>query len=201
MIDLVMNLFMDLGSHTGSSLRKWQDLVINDIEHWSVACVEADGRAYSHLLGYIESEQNEFSHVTPFHAVVSESDDFAIPFFEDSTNLHIGSSTANPQKAAVWNKKWGGNVKKVSRQVFSLNSLYLKIQDLYDLIIVKMDIEGSEYEVLPAFLDIVSPVKTPFILIEFHDKKVGVSRQITESLISRYSKKNIKMVDWDALSF
>ena len=169
-----------------------------DIVNWSAVTVEADARAYANLLAYIASDQNKIDSVVPIHAAVSTSGDFMTPFFENSTNREFGNSTANISKANVWNKRFGGMTKTVSRGVFCLNTFYQWAQDKYDLIVIKMDIEGSEYDVLPSFIDKVIPEKTPVIFIEFHDKKIGLPPRVTESLIASYSEKHIKFKDWNA---
>lgn len=195
------SLFVDLGAHTGSSLRKWSFLKGVDVKNWDAISVEADISAYKILCDYIDSPSNDFKSITPIHAVVDNSDDLKCSFFEDSTNLARGSSTANQEKAENWNQRWGGSYRKVWRKPFDLCEFYQSADKIYDLIVIKMDIEGSEYNVLPSLLSVINPEKTPFIFVEFHDFKIGISRTVTDYIVSQYELKGVGFRDWDALEF
>ena len=96
---------------------------------------------------------------------------------------------------------FGGISQEVRRQTFCLNTFYEHALRLYNLIVIKMDIEGSEYEVLARFYDKIIPSKTPIIYIEFHDIKAGFSERSTEAVKECYARKSVKLMPWNALDY
>lgn len=65
-----------------------------------------------------------------------------------------------------------------------------------DFIVIKMDIEGSEYEVLPKMIEDASIDYINTIYIEWHDWQYSDKVIDTQNLKRVISNKNIKIIDW-----
>ncbi len=65
-----------------------------------------------------------------------------------------------------------------------------------DYIILKMDIEGSEYEVLPRMISDGSLEYVDLLLMEFHWEKTGTDKRHHDELVNKI---NIPMYEWDAM--
>ena len=69
-----------------------------------------------------------------------------------------------------------------------------------DYIILKMDIEGAEYEVLPKMIDDGSIDYIDVVYAEFHGKKVHKEREDTKKIRTAIRERGIPVHHWDAQS-
>lgn len=165
---------------------------------WDVISIEADSNAYSVLNKNCQGLMQHFNRLTLLHACVSTQ--FGIrTFYEHSRNDVAGSSTANIHKAKEWNARFGGTTKEVNVTEIDISCLYVDLSKQYDLIVVKIDIEGGEYEVLPKLIDVIDPGRTPIIYGEFHDRKVGISTNCTEKIKMDLKSNQIRWKEWNAM--
>jgi FkbM family methyltransferase len=65
-----------------------------------------------------------------------------------------------------------------------------------DYIVMKMDIEGSEYEVLPKMIEDGSIEYIDVLYIEWHDWQIKNKTIETQNLKSITTKKNLKIINW-----
>ena len=65
-----------------------------------------------------------------------------------------------------------------------------------DEIIVKMDIEGAEYEVLPKMLEDGTISLVQELIIEWHDWKVGVEKVETKRLTALIKQAGVRILRW-----
>ena len=77
--------------------------------------------------------------------------------------------------------------------IFNIVESYKQNLDKYDEIIIKMDIEGAEYDILPSLIEVLDNSKTKQFYIEFHNKKVGLDPSIDDEFISLMEEKNIQV--------
>jgi FkbM family methyltransferase len=81
-----------------------------------------------------------------------------------------------------------------------LSSYILKNYSPEDYIVLKLDIEGKEYDVLEKIIldGVISMINELFC--EFHWKKMGLEKKEHERLIEKITK-YISIADWDAYAF
>lgn len=63
-------------------------------------------------------------------------------------------------------------------------------------IICKMDIEGSEYTVLPHLIQNNTISRIHTLVIEFHSRLLGISKEIDDKLIESIQSKGVNVVQW-----
>lgn len=68
-----------------------------------------------------------------------------------------------------------------------------------DYVILKLDIEGAEYDVLQRMLDDGSISIVKKLYIEFHQKKIGLPKQAHDQLVLKLRSVGLAPHAWDAL--
>jgi len=178
-------IFIDCGANNGCSVRKFRRTK-PDAYEYEIHCFEANPVFSKHFenLGVSYHEK----------AVWVENEE--LTFYQIENRAHgkeSGASTLNQAKAHSHT-----NVKlhpmKVQAIDFSKWILDNFTED--DYIILKMDIEGSEYEVLPKMISDGSLGYVNVLLMEFHWEKTGTPMSFHNDLINKI---NIPMYEWDAM--
>ena len=71
-----------------------------------------------------------------------------------------------------------------------------------DYIVLKLDIEGAEYEIFKKILETPDNIKYfNKIVGEFHDKKVSTEHPKSETIIKDLKEKNIIWEEWEAIEY
>ena len=89
----------------------------------------------------------------------------------------------------------------VEVSAFSLGDLINEYSQAYSVIVLKLDVEGAEYSIMPHLFDSGAAQKLNHIYIEFHsndvssDLQAGRKREEVE-IINRLSQINIKFTRW-----
>ncbi len=73
--------------------------------------------------------------------------------------------------------------------------------EISQYIVLKMDIEGAEYEILKKMIQDNSIKYVNQLYIEFHYDKIGMLKQSHDQIIKKLAQYNLKIDYWDALSF
>ncbi len=157
-----MNVFIDLGSHTGESTRDlWPD-------YDRVYCWEPNP-AFWHCYDGLDD-------VVLIRAAAGVRDE-VVPFYIGTDGKMQGSS--------VCGDKVTGDLSATPVDVQSLRfaSWLLALEPA--IITVKMDIEGAEYAVLPDMIATRAAGKVDRLLIEWHHEKIpSVSQQQHDDLVA-----------------
>lgn len=162
------NIFLDLGTHYGQGLRDFiSEFDMN--EEWIIHSFEANPITYDIFL-------KEYHHLTPWVVAknMAVSDHFGkinlnIETPEGEGDVGMGSSTISLEKWNPWNGRIKQNFKKtVEVDCFDLSDYISKLCNSKDRIIIKMDIEGSEYDVLERLIEtnVVSMIE--HLSVEWH---------------------------------
>ena len=117
-----------------------------------------------------------------------------VDFYIDNSRKSPGS-TALKQKTIV--QKWCNyTILKVESIDFSLwlNNNFKS----EDEIILKMDIEGAEYDVLNKMFQDKTIQMIKKLFIEWHRKKIGISRKVHNNVLDKV-KEYVSVQHWDAL--
>jgi len=193
------NVFLDLGTHFGQGLREFI-AKFNIDNSWSVHTFEPNPVTYNIF-------KNNFLKLTPYvkHYQIAVTD------YDGLININIetppnegetgqGSSVIGLDK---WNP-WGGSLRenfKYCTQVpcIDLSKFILNNFDKNDYIIIKMDIEGSEYTVLDKMLKDGTIEYIDHISIEWHsrfftNKDLMIQRE--SNLIRDLQKYDISLSNW-----
>ena len=194
------NIFLDLGTHFGQGLREFIQKYSMD-SNWEIYTFEANPITYKKF-------KDEFLHLTPnvisYNRAVSNVDDMIAinletPPNEDATGM--GSSTISLD---VWDP-WGSDSSKdkfkqtANVLAFDLSSYILELFHREDFIVIKMDIEGSEYDVLEKMIQDNSIYLIDEIYIEWHAKYFKNKEDILQrenAIIEELKNRNIKFYEW-----
>lgn len=190
-----MKLLYDLGAHWGESIEMFRKKLENPKE-WDVISVEASPLNVDKLSEKASYEANYFNEITIFNAFVYH-EEREIEFFEYKDEFHSAGSTYSKTKFDL-NSKKKPEYENLSHNllnpdIFNIVESYKENLYKYDEIIIKMDIEGAEYDILPSLIDVLDSSKTKQFYIEFHNKKVGIDPSRDEKFISMMETKNIKV--------
>ena len=71
----------------------------------------------------------------------------------------------------------------------------------FDYIILKLDVEGAEYDILEKMIQdrIIRRIKHLFV--EWHWNRVGISRERHEELIRALQRRRVPILEWNALGY
>jgi len=186
-------VFIDCGANDGCSVRKFKkekdpnseyeyhSFEANDIYQKDI---EATGASYYHKAVWVENKEVTFYVVT-----VDKS---------KGPGRRSGASTLNEEKNKL-NLKNHPEIEAVTVEGVDISSWISNNFSKEDHIVLKMDIEGSEYEVLEKMIEDKTFDMIDELLIEFHWKKCGVSKEQHTELYNKLLTYNIPISEWDAL--
>jgi len=175
-------IFIDCGSHIGQSVKSFQETKLFSQHPWEIFCFEANP-----FLNHLVLLEEPFS--VNFQQKAVWIKDGTIQFFIDKDPSCEGSS--------VCEKKTSGKLDKdhpVVVHCVDLSQWIVKNFKKDDEIILKMDIEGAEYEVLEKMFkdNSISYINT--LYIELHAEKIGLDPQREITLLNKIKKLPIKLI-------
>ena len=181
-------VFLDCGANNGCSVRMFRGIYEKDEEY----------EIYSFEPNPVFDEWFDDLEVNLIKKAVWIRDEEVI--FYQIENAHAGkesgASTLNQTKALGHTNVI---VHELKVDAIDFSEWILANFDPEDEIILKMDIEGSEYEVLHKMIDDGSIKFINKLYIEFHWQKVGLSKGDHNYLLERLG--NIEINEWDAIQW
>lgn len=122
-----------------------------------------------------------------------------IKFTIDETDAD-GSSVIESKKIDYWGKVDNADCPKIEAECVDLSDVIRWAKDSYSKIILKLDIEGAEYDVLDKLLaeNLVGCLNR--IYCEFHWQKCGFTHERHLNLIEQL-RNHTEVSEWDALDF
>ena len=186
-------VFIDCGANNGSSVRKFKK-EIQDANAYEIYSFEADP---------IFNKNFPIDGVKYHNRAVWINDE-EITFFRIDVNK---KGKRGPTEAGTlieakndWNINKAGhksfvevNVKAIDFDAWIRNNFSVN-----DHIVLKLDIEGAEYEVLDHMFENGSIKYINVLLYEFHNRKCGKTVEDDKALLEKLNKYNIKCGEWDA---
>ena len=189
-----MKLIFDLGAHWGESIRYFSKK-LKDVSSFDIISVEAGELNFKKLQKNSQKYKDSFNKITLHNKFVyHESKD--ISFYEYIDDFHSAGSTYSKEKFEFNSEKrleyanLPHNI--IHPDIFNICEEYKKSLDLYEEVIIKMDIEGAEYEILPDLIKILDPEKTKYFFLEFHSDKLGISPSVDQNFINNLRALNIQ---------
>lgn len=193
------NVFLDLGTHYGQGLREFiQRFQMNDT--WTIHTFEANPITYE---GFIQQHLQLTPWVICHNAAVSNRDgeiQLNTERVPGEGDTGMGTSVIDMSEWAPWNGKLRDNF--IHRPIVPCIDFSTFLTSNFspdDNIIVKMDIEGSEYDVLEKMIADGSIAYIKFIAVEWHSP-FFVSRDATvvreEALKKYFLEHHIRFESW-----
>ena len=194
-------IFIDCGTHYGEGLRQFIDMYKMDAE-WEIHTFEANPVAHAHFLNR-NGELLQHYNIKHYNLAISDSYgkirlNQETPPNEDNSGMGTSIISLNQ-----WNP-WGGelalNFKTfVDVDTIAFSDFLDKTVSIGDFCVIKMDIEGAEYQTLEKIISRGLYNKMNDIFVEYHSnffvdkqKMFEWERDITNKLRSE----NVNLVLW-----
>lgn len=172
-----MNIFIDAGSNKGQSidhfLKSEECLQFGGKDSWLIYAFEPN----PHFDKYFKHRKKSVVYVPM--AVWNESCD--LPFYINHNNVES-------QGCSLMFSKTSGDLDKenpIIVKAFDFNSWLMKNFNNNDIVVIRMDIEGSEYKVIQSMIDTGSIKFVKHLIVEFHWHKMNdITLDMHNKLIS-----------------
>lgn len=164
-----MRYYIDVGTNYGTAIDKFRREVSNSSEY-SVICFEPNPELAPSLMN---------KNVVLWQCAAS-TNDALLKFYVDSQGNHCGSTLEASKKTRIDVRNYievkGINFSKWVQDSFSKD----------DFIILKMDIEGSEFDVVPAMIESKAIEKIGVFILDTHEHKLGRNVEVELKQITDY---------------
>lgn len=179
------HIFIDCGSHLGQSVREFMKTKIFSEHKWEIFCFEANP-FLDHLV-LLESP-----HIVNFQQKAVWVKNGTIPLYIDQGTSCEGSSVCESKTTGKLDKEH-----PVIVHCFDLSEWIQVNFDLKDEIILKMDIEGAEYDVLEKMIqdETIKYINTLFV--EFHAEKIGIDLTREHRILQKLKEEKIRVITED----
>lgn len=188
-----MKYLIDCGSHFFEGLKKLNSIYSFD-SSWFIYSFEANPNTFKQSLIHKPNFQN-FKHINA-----------AISNYNGTTTIHCEASQNGcgegsnilidpPAKDIQYHHSFSYTSYPVI--MYDISSWIDQLEDV-DFLVIKMDIEGSEYDVLPRLLDIKTKINV--LYIEFHHrffKDTLLYSKLNNAYVSRLEQQGIKVIIWE----
>jgi FkbM family methyltransferase len=185
------HIFIDCGGHDGCSIRRF----INDFDpkgRFKMVTFEPNELYASCYSGF------------PRHRLIQAAvhdQDGVQDFFLDREDGD--GSTLFRNKLTRENGGYGLlDVEHPARvQTIDLSAWVGKNTTIFDYVILKLDVEGAEYDILEKMIRDRTIRRIRCLFIEWHWERIGVSRERHEALVHELSRRRLPILEWDACSY
>ena len=182
-------IFIDGGANKGQStksfIERYSEFNFDDTwssEDWEIYMIEPQ-TGCSELINETKSKYDKHNIDFLLNAIWINNDD-----------IQISSNAKCTESASVVYKKW----KNQSVKGLHLSEWIRTNFDKDDYIILKMDVEGAEYEVLEKMIDEDTINYVDKLYVEFHGMRVFKTREDTKKLRTEIRGRGIPVHNWDA---
>jgi len=187
-------VFIDCGAHDGCSVRKFLD-TIEDAHEYEIHSFEPNPNlAHYHPVG------NANFHNKAVWITYGNIDFYN---FDRTGGSSLLAHKNERNKRKLKDKPgWQKKIKppeKITVQSIDISSWIGSNFKVDDYIILKMDIEGAEYQILEKMMEDSTIKFVDELWIEWHFTNKPAYKVVSESMIENLSKYDVKFVDWDAM--
>lgn len=181
-----MNLYVDLGCYDGDTVeefRNWRRIAFPDKEEWDIDAFDPNP-AFKPEWDKKVDDRTMFT-----QAAAWTEDGFAQFAIDESQPL---GSTLMESKIKVWDSG-----KKIEVTTFDFSKYVKTMRDIYDFIVVKMDIEGAEFPLLEKMVREGTVAMCDWLMIEFHPNKVrAYTTEDKNRLLEVLRAQNKNVLEW-----
>lgn len=203
---MINKMIFDLGFNNGCSVRKFISL-IPDFEDFEVFCFEPGTVANSKKA---TDTVSSYDNITLFKQPVSITNEKII-FYEHTANSSASTTWANKandtRRPGDCGSNIKGEVKKIELEAINFPQFFKGKMDensLNPFVILKCDIEGEEYNILPEMVKLGLFRYIDVFHIEWHEEWKKGSIMSEKEIIKEARKQNPDIVidnKWNALGY
>lgn len=198
-----MKTFIDCGSHFGQGLINIASQYNMNANEWDVYTFEANPTAYSELLNR-SSYALEYLKVKHHNKAVYTYDgeiEVLLETPDDGYSTGCSTSVVQDENWKPWeviNKKEHYE-KKCKVECVDLSNFIKQFKNT-ELLVLKLDVEGAEYDILEKMIKDETIDMVNHLFVEFHARLFSNSEEvlIRENVIKNIlNEKKIKFVEWE----
>ena len=189
------SIYIDAGGHTGQSIERFKQMSM-DNPNSKIYSFECHPRCYEVLKSY---ETNNI-HVSNKAVWIEDGEiEFFLDMLDEADNPvwphdYPGQASTISEVKAHRGIDGQFNIKsKVKVPCFDFSKWILENFKVEDYIFLKMDIEGSEYNVLEEMVKTGAINLINDLDIEFHWHKVGLEKQVHDYIVDELKKTNVNL--------
>jgi FkbM family methyltransferase len=192
-----MKYLIDCGTHFFQGLNKLNDIYRFD-NTWQIYCFEANP------ITFLKSKKHQpfFSNIIHENLAVSTNEDECVINCDINNNDECGQGSnilvTPPPKDVVYNHLFKFVQHKVKK--FDICKFLKELNDIEQLII-KMDIEGEEFNVVPHILKYFDCSLINTLYIEFHERffieQMDLYREVKTKYKHSLSKAGCHVIEWE----
>lgn len=185
------HLFIDCGGHDGCSIRRF----LSDFDRrgrFEMVTFEPNGAYQGNYCAF------------PRHTLIqaaAHDRDGSQTFYLDRDDGDGSTLFKNKLTAATGGYGTLDTDDPVTVTTVDLSAWILANTSPADYVILKLDIEGAEYDVLEKMLRDRSVQRVTHLFVEWHWDRVGVPRERHERTVRALKRLRVPVLDWDAQGF
>ena len=175
-------LFLDLGANYGQSVAAFLNWKGEESKNYDVYSFEPNIEFIPGWIHKVMPVQNQFASIHLIPAALGSSEKSSLIYFDG------------------WQLSQFGGVDQRKRAVISFNfsKWFREISKDYNEIIIKMDIEGAEYNLIREMEKDGLLNRVSQLFIEIHGHKRGYTKKDTQELIGIIYKNGLSPLMWEA---
>jgi FkbM family methyltransferase len=195
-------VFLDGGTHYGQGLQQFIQMY-NITPEWTIHTFEANPVTYTHFLNR-NSYLSQHFNINHYNKALSDRNGIVTIYQEtppNEDNSGMGSSIVPLDKWNPWNGTLRETFKTTSEvECISLSEFISSNFSKEDFIVVKLDIEGSEYDVLESLIETGAIFYINDLYVEFHSRfftnleEIVVRENNIKSFISNNTQ--VRLTEW-----
>lgn len=187
--------FLDCGTHFGKGLRSI--IHLENIDNtWDIFCWEANPYTYE---VFKKNKKYDYYNLTSYNAAVSDQyGTVKLNVQTINTNEKTGDGSSIVQKEE-WLCKAGKFEEIIDISSIDFSDWVSKNCEQYDYVLVKFDIEGSEYPVLEKMIKDQSLKFIDKIYIEWHSRMFPDPlryKNLEKTILEKIKEHNIEVINW-----
>lgn len=194
-----MKYFLDCGTHLFQGLKEFDKIYKFD-NSWKIYSFEANPITYKQSKQFLVDGLQNLDITHENLAVSNEDSEIQIncQILPDSANGQGSNILKDPPNRDIdggYDFKW--HTEKV--KCFDLSSFITNLKDV-EVLILKLDIEGAEFQVLEKMINDKTYEKINEMYIEFHERffinEIQKYTNLKNQYIDFFNKNNIKITTW-----
>lgn len=190
-----MNYLLDCGTHFFEGLKKL-DKIYHFDSNWTIYSFEANPITFNKSIAY----KPDFPHLEHINAAISDTNGFATVYCEKHQN-DCGEASNILMQPPIIDIQYNNSLEYSQTHTIATYDLYEIIKKItnHDMIVIKMDIEGSEFQVLPKIIQ-KSDIHIDYLYIEFHERffpDIKKYQNLKKQYIEELKNKKTEIVLWD----
>lgn len=185
------NVFIDGGGNNGSSVRKFRKEYdpYNRFKAYSFEPNPLFTNNFSKFKNHVLIQAALYNQDGYHKFYLDREDGDGSTFYENKLTKYNGGF-------GTLDLEFPMDVRTIDLSQWIINELTIN-----DYIILKLDIEGAEYDVLEKMIEDHTIERVKFLLIEWHWHKVGIKKERHENVYKIISDMKIPIKDWDAYGY